>query len=111
MSESPIVAGLIEWAVKTSNKRFGPVLTTCLISSTALGIVGVASCGIPFVPPVGKVAISLGILGIIVAMAGMILAWPRGGNTRMLFLIFGMLLLGLNSVAIWVGQLGKHLFD
>lgn len=110
-SKPTITAELIQCAVKSSNKHFGPLLTTCLTVSAAMGIVGIASCGIPFVPPAGKAAIALGVLGIIAAIAGMILAWPREGRTRVLFLIFGTLLLMLNGVAIWAGQLGKHLID
>ncbi len=45
-SEPTITAELVEWAVKSSNKHFGPLLTTCLMLSAAMGIVGVASCGI-----------------------------------------------------------------
>ena len=111
MADSHIAAELIEGAVKTSNKHFGPLLTTCLTLSVALGVVGVASCGIPFVSPAGKVAIVLGVLGIVASIAGVLLAWPRGGRVRVLFILFGVLLLTLNGIAIWVGQLGKHLID
>ncbi len=110
-SEPTITAELVEWAVKSSNKHFGPPLTTCLMLSTAMCIVGVASCGIPFVPPAGKVAIALGVLGMIAGIAGMLLAWPRGGRIRVLFIVFGVLLLALNGIAICAGQLGKHLID
>jgi hypothetical protein len=110
-SKPTITAELIEWAVKTSNKHFGPLVTTCLTLSAAMGLVGVASCGIPFVPPAGKVAIVLGALGIIASIAGMLLVWPRGGRIRVLFILFGVLLLTLNGITIWAGQLGKHLID
>jgi hypothetical protein len=76
-----------------------------------MGVVGVVSCGIPFVPSAGKAAIVLGVLGVIAAIAGMILAWPRAGRTRVSFVILGVLLLALNGVAIWAGRLGKHLID
>lgn len=111
MADSNIMAELIEWAVKTTNKHFGPLLTTCLMLSAAMGIVGVASCGIPFVPPAGNVAIALGVLGMIAGITGMVLAWPRGGRIRVLFIVFGVLLLALNGIAIWAGQSGKHLID
>jgi len=111
MPESNIIAECIETTLKTSNKHFGPLLTTCLTLSAAMGIVGVASCGIPFVPPAGKVAIALGVLGIMAAIAGVLLAWPRGGHIQRLFILFGVLLLTLNGVAIWVSQSGKHLID
>lgn len=111
MADSHIVAELIEGAVKTSNKHFGPLLTTCLALSASLGFFGVASCGIPFVPPAEKVAIALGVLGIMAGIAGMLLAWPRGGRVRVLFILFGVLLLTLNGIAIWAGQSGKHLID
>lgn len=111
MPEESIVAALIERAVKTANNQFGPLLTTCLTLSAALGIVGVASCGIPFVPRAGKVAIALGVLGIVVGIAGVWLAWLRGGRIRVLFLFFGAVLITLNGFAIWAGQLGRHLID
>lgn len=111
MADSPITAELIERAVKTSNKHFGPRLTTCLTLSAAMGLVGVASCGIPFVRSFGKVAIVLGVLGIIAGIAGLWLAWPRGGRVRVLVILLGVLLLTLNGVAIWAGQSGKHLID
>lgn len=111
MAHSHPIAELIEWCVKTSNKEFGPLLTTCLALSTALGLAGIAGCGIPFVPPLGKVTIALGVNGAIAAIVGMILAWPRGGRTRVLFIILGVLLLALNGAAIWAGQLGRHLID
>lgn len=110
-SRQTFTAALIEGGVRTSNKHFGPLLTTCLTLSGALGVVGVLSCGIPFVPPAGKVAIALGVIGAIAAITGTIVAWPRGGRTRMAFIVFGVLLLALNGVAIWVGTLGKHLID
>lgn len=110
-SRPTLTALLIERGVKTSNNHFGPLLTTCLTLSAALGVIGVLSCGIPFVPPLGTVAIVLGISGIIAGLVGMWLAWPRGGRIRVLFILFGMLLLALNGVAIRAGQLGKHLID
>lgn len=103
MPEQPIVADLIESVVKTSNKHLGPLLTTCLTLSAAMGVVGIANCGIPFLPPAGTVAIAFGVMGVIPAIAGIILAWPRGGHVRVLFVLFGTLLLALNGVAIWVG--------
>jgi hypothetical protein len=110
-SKPTITAELIQCVVKSSNKHFGPLLTTCLTLSAALGVVGTLSCGIPFVPPVGAVAIALGVMGAIPAVAAIILAWPRGGRIRVLFILFGMLLLTLNGVAIRAGQSGKHLID
>ncbi len=47
----------------------------------------------------------------IAGIAGMVLAWPRGGRIRVLFIFFGVLLLALNGIAIWVGQSSKHLID
>ena len=110
-SKSTITAELIQCAMKSSNKDFGALLTTCFTLSTALGIAGVVSCGIPFVPPVGKAGTVLVVLGIIPAIARMIPGWPRDGRTRVSLLTFGVSLLAFNSVASGAGQWSEHLID
>jgi hypothetical protein len=87
------------------------MVTACLTLSAAMAFVGVVSCGLPFVPPLAVVALSLGTLGSMAAITAVVLAWPRGNRVRSLVIAIGVLLIMLNGVAIWAGQLGRHLID
>lgn len=106
-----LLGDLIKFVILKIQKRIDTGLLVSTGLSAGLGLAGIASCGIPFVPPVSTLAIVLGILGGITALVPVVLAWPCGRRTRVLFIAIGAGLLLLNGAAVWAGRLGKHLID
>lgn len=79
--------------------------------SAGLGLIAIASCGIPFVPPASTLAIVFGAMGCLAAVAAVVFAFLRGRTAKITFVAIGGVLLMLNGFAIYLGRLGKHLID
>lgn len=94
-----------------------PVISQCVMAwllaaiGVGFGFIAVASCGIPFVPPASTLAIVLGTMGSLVAVASVAVAFRCGHSMKTIFLIIGGVLLALNWFAISLGRMGKHLID
>lgn len=96
-NRSGVFAGMIAWLLAAI--------------SAGLGLIGIASCGIPFVPPASTLAIILGTMGGLAAITAMAFAFLSRRKTKLTFVVLGVVLLALNGLAISLGRLGKHLID
>ena len=79
--------------------------------SAGLGVVAIASCGIPFVAPSSTFAIVLGVAGCLAAVASVGCGFVSRRSVKATLIVIAGVLLAVNGFAIWIGRLGRHLID
>ena len=87
----------------------GPVIITSL--GIATGALALVICGIPFVAPMSRAAVVLSVVGLLLAVLGLVWQGITKRRWSVLLVVLTAFALATNAFAFRFAKLGKHLID
>ena len=87
----------------------GPVIITSL--GIATGALALLICGIPFVAPMSRAAAVLSVVGLLLAVLGLVWQVVTKRRLSVFLVVLAAFALATNGLAFRFAKLGKHLID